>query len=139
LYIPARHFHRDRVLEPALLVRYSLKTVCLKKSDIPFFSSVELADRLFERMKGLIGRRSLPVGRAILLRPCNSIHTMLMRFHIDVIFLNKNGEVLRIVKDLPPCRFAFGGKNARSALEMKTGWFDWSTLCIGDELAVESE
>ena len=113
-----------------------MKTVCLKKSDITLFSSVDLADSLFVRMKGLLGRRSLPVGKAILLTPCNSIHTLLMRFHIDVIFLNKHGEVLKIVKDLPPHRFAFGGRYARSAIEMETGWFDWSTLCIGDELTV---
>lgn len=111
-----------------------LKTVSLTKSGIALFSSVEMADGFFSRMKGLLGRQSLPVGKAILLTPCNSIHTLLMKFHIDVIFLSKNGEILKIVKDLSPNRFAFGGKNARSAIEMETGWFDWSALCISDVL-----
>jgi len=88
-------------------------------------------------MKGLLGRDSLPAGRAILLTPCNSIHTVMMRFSIDVAFLSSRGEVLRILTDIPPNRLVFGGWHARSAMEMQSGRFDWSLIHVGEILTIE--
>jgi len=39
-----------------------------------------VADRLFKRIKGLLGRNALGEGEALIIRPCNSIHTFFMRF-----------------------------------------------------------
>ena len=41
------------------------------------------------RMKGLLGRRDLPPGDGLLLRPASSIHMLFMRFAIDAVFLDK--------------------------------------------------
>ena len=48
------------------------------------------AETLSERMRGLLGRSTLPVGEALLLDPCRAIHTAGMRFPIDVLFLDLN-------------------------------------------------
>ncbi len=45
-----------------------------------------IADSPWLRMKGLLGRRELPDGEGILLRPCASIHMFFMRFAIDAVF-----------------------------------------------------
>lgn len=57
-----------------------------------------------ERMKGLLGRDALPDGDALVIRPCTSIHTFFMRFPIDVLFLDRDGRVLRAIPAMKPWR-----------------------------------
>ena len=45
-----------------------------------------VAERFFDRLRGLIGRASLPEGEALLFPRCNSVHMWFMRFPIDVVF-----------------------------------------------------
>jgi uncharacterized protein len=74
----------------------------------------------FARMRGLLGRRSLPSGSGILLRPAASVHTFFMRFAIDVVFLDGEGRVAKVVRGLRPWRFA-GARGARDVLELPAG------------------
>ena len=48
------------------------------------------ADTFFTRFKGLIGAPSLTKGEGLLILPCNSIHTHVMRFPIDVLYVSKD-------------------------------------------------
>ena len=66
-------------------------------------------------MRGLLGRGGLESGEGLLLRPAGSVHMFFMRFPIDVVFLSRDGEVLKIVSDLRPWRTA-GARRAKSAL-----------------------
>lgn len=50
---------------------------------------VEVAFDFWKRFKGLLGRRSFPVGAGLLLKPCNSVHSCFMAFPFDVLFLNE--------------------------------------------------
>ena len=50
--------------------------------------SVIVADSTMRRLRGLLGKRDLPSGHGVLLRPAWSIHTAFMRFPIDVVFLD---------------------------------------------------
>src|SRR5205823_4011426 len=79
-----------------------------------------IADRALRRMRGLLGRRTLPEGEGILLRPAPSIHTAFMRFPIDVIFVDKDLEVLKVVMGLRPWRVA-SASGARAVLELAAG------------------
>ncbi|MFH1024044.1 MAG: DUF192 domain-containing protein [Planctomycetota bacterium] len=81
---------------------------------------VDVADTGFRRMKGLLGRKELPRGHGLLITPCGSIHTAFMRFPIDVIFLDRDGTVLKIRERLPPWRFA-ACPGARATLELAGG------------------
>jgi hypothetical protein len=71
-------------------------------------------------MKGLLGRRALATGEALLLRPCSSIHTFFMRFAIDVVFLDRDGRVLKVVEHLVPWRASWC-RGAREAIEVAAG------------------
>ena len=71
-----------------------------------------LADRPWARMWGLLGRRSLPWGEGLLLRPAASVHTFFMRFPIDVVFLDRELTVLGVTPELRPWRTA-GKRGAR--------------------------
>jgi uncharacterized membrane protein (UPF0127 family) len=79
-----------------------------------------VADSMFARMRGLLGRRGLESGEGLLLRPAPSIHTFFMRFPIDVVFIARDGEVVKVVPALKPWRTA-GARGARSALELAAG------------------
>ena len=79
-----------------------------------------LAATPLARMRGLLGRRSLPRGEGVLLRPAGSVHTAFMRFAIDVVFVDRDLVVRCVVSDLPPWRTA-GARRARAALELAAG------------------
>ena len=58
------------------------------------------------RLRGLLGKRDLPSGYGVLLRPAWSIHTAFMRFPIDVVFLDPDQVVIKIVPNLTPFKTA---------------------------------
>ena len=84
-------------------------------------------------MRGLLGRRDLPQGEGILLRPAGSIHTFFMRFSIDAVFLNADGVVLSIATGVRPWRVAVC-KRARSVLELAAGESERRELEVGQRL-----
>jgi uncharacterized membrane protein (UPF0127 family) len=83
----------------------------------------------WERMAGLLGRRALPAGQGLLIVPCGAVHTVGMRFPLDLVFLDAAGRVLRSVPGVPPGRFGvWGGGRARQTLEVQAGWLDLAAL-----------
>ena len=76
----------------------------------------------FARMRGLLGRQGLGVGEALLLKPCNAIHTLFMRYPIDAVFLDRAGRVVRRIRGIRPWRFfVWGGWRACQVLEISPG------------------
>ena len=92
-----------------------------------------LADHAPSRLEGLLGRGSLPSGEGILLRPAGSVHTWLMRFPIDVVFLDRELTVLHVVPELVPWRTA-GKRGAKAVLELPAGEAARRGLAAGDRL-----
>ena len=93
----------------------------------------KLADSAPARLKGLLGRRSLPSDEGVLLRPAGSVHTAFMRFPIDVVFLDRDLAVLDVVPDLAPWR-ASGRRGAKAVLELAAGEARRRGLRPGDRL-----
>jgi uncharacterized membrane protein (UPF0127 family) len=58
--------------------------------------SVVRADTLRTRLRGLGGRRDLPPDEALLLPRCRSVHTVTMRFALDLIWIGSGGGVVRV-------------------------------------------
>ena len=71
-------------------------------------------------MRGLLGRRGLESGEGLLLRPASSVHTFFMRFPIDVVFLGRDGEVLKVARRVPPWR-TVGCRGAKTVVELPAG------------------
>lgn len=84
-------------------------------------SEVEFATTFRSRLKGLLGRSSLPPGAVLVLYPCSSIHTFFMKFPIDVLFLSSDFEVLAIVENIAPFRFSRVIHGARMVMELPAG------------------
>ena len=77
----------------------------------------------FERMRGLLGRDTLPEGDVYAFPRCRAVHTIGMRFAIDIVFLDKMGNVLSIHENVPPGRWMVsGGRRAHTTLEAAAGW-----------------
>jgi uncharacterized membrane protein (UPF0127 family) len=83
------------------------------------------------RNRGLLGRARLDEGSALILAPCSSIHTFFMRFAIDVLFVRKDGRVVKMYSALPAWRIAFA-LGAFAAIELPAGRAAASDTRSGD-------
>ena len=89
------------------------------------------------RRTGLLGRDSLPEGTALIIAPCSAIHTFSMRFAIDVLFVSKDGRVLRARNNVRPWRIA-AALRAFAVVELAAGAIERSGTRKGDVLQVTS-
>lgn len=96
--------------------------------------SVTVADSTARRLRGLLGTKDLPAGNGVLLRPAWSIHTAFMRFPIDVVFLDQDQVVIKIVPELKPFSMA-SCRGAREVVELRAGEVGRRSLQIGDRVA----
>jgi len=94
-----------------------------------------IAESPWLRTKGLLGRRDLPDGEGILLRPASSIHMAFMRFPIDAVFLARDLTVLKVVRDLAPWRMASRFR-AHAVLELAAGTCERRGVREGDKLTL---
>ena len=97
--------------------------------------SCAVADTPALRLRGLLGRDDLPQGNGILLQPAGSIHTALMRFPIDAVFLSDELQVLDIRSNLRPWRAA-GHRGATAVLELAAGEAERRGVRLGDRLLI---
>ena len=96
--------------------------------------SITVADSTLRRLRGLLGKRDLAGGHGVLLRPAWSIHTAFMRFPIDVVFLDADQVVIKIVPELRPFKTA-SCRGAREIVELRAGEAGRRGLHIGDRVA----
>ena len=104
----------------------------LRDGDV--LASLETANGARQRAKGLLGRDG--IDGALLLRPTMSVHTLGMRFPIDVAFCDGDLRVVAIVCAMRPWRIGRPRPRARVVIEAEAGAFERWTLKVGDELEV---
>ena len=80
-----------------------------------------------------MGRRELAPGHGLLIKPCSSIHMFFMRFPIDVVFLDRNNVVVKVVHGIKPWRMAMGG-GGKNALELPAGAAAAAGVSGGDQV-----
>jgi uncharacterized membrane protein (UPF0127 family) len=81
---------------------------------------VRRAESFLKRLLGLFAGPPLKPGEGLLLRPCRAVHTAFLRQAIDVVFLDRDGRICRIIHRLPPWRVAACGR-AHQTLELLPG------------------
>lgn len=114
---------------------WSMSSVINETKATVVAEEVRLADGIWSRFWGLMGRKALPEGGALLLRPSSSIHTAFMRFPIDVVFLDRSLRVVKVVPELKPFRATIA-LGAHSALELNAGAAVGAGVQKGDQLAL---
>lgn len=92
------------------------------------------ADNAWERARGLLGRPQLKADEGFWIEPCASVHTIGMRYPLDLAFIDDDGRVRKLVYGLPPLRWA-NGFGAHSTLETSTGVLAGCGLRQGDVLS----
>ncbi len=97
-------------------------------------ASLEIADSARARARGLLGRDG--IDGAIYLVPCRSVHTLGMRFAIDVAFVDSDLKVIRVAH-LRPWRLARPSWRAKGVVEAEAGSFASWELHVGDSLEVK--
>ncbi len=99
-------------------------------------TKVRKADNILTRMIGLLKRKKLGPEEALWLVPGKGIHTIGMKFAIDVIFLDRDKKVVSVVADLVPYRSTGIVFKAHSCVELPAGTIKKSHTEIGDQLDV---
>ena len=92
----------------------------IKRKNLNLGKNIKLADNIFSRVKGLMFEKEV-TGDGLLIRPCNSIHTFFMNFNIDVVFLNKDLKIVKIIRNMPPWRMSKIYFDAWQVLEFEGG------------------
>jgi len=125
------HFLELLLTQPA----GSQTTLLIEGQASPLASTVEAAFDSRSRKRGLLGRDDLARDAAMIIAPCGAVHTIGMRFPIDVIFADRDGRVLKIAPAVAPRRVVvcFG---AFAVVEMAGGEAHRHGLNIGDRLSV---
>jgi uncharacterized membrane protein (UPF0127 family) len=101
-------------------------------------ADVEVADTREKRRRGLLGRPSMSPSSALILLPCFSIHTAFMQFPIDAVFVNRQGIVVRVVRNLRPWRIAVSFR-ARAVVEFAADSLSPRDMRDGDRLYLTAE
>lgn len=99
---------------------------------------LEIARTVWQNTVGLIGRAWLASDAGLWLHPCNGIHTFGLRFAIDVLFLDGQGRVVRVVPDLKPCRICGPVWKAKTVVELPAGTLAQSGVTVGTRLELAS-
>jgi uncharacterized membrane protein (UPF0127 family) len=95
-----------------------------------------IAKTFIERLIGLMGKRAIDSDYALVIRPCNQVHMMFMRFTLDVVYLDRAGVVIDIDRSLNPWSFGKRRSKAKEVIEFK-GNYIADKIDIGDVIVVE--
>jgi len=99
-----------------------------------------VANNIVTRIRGLLGRKSLPVGEGLLIVPCPSIHMFGMKFAIDAVFLTREQVVTDFIENIAPGKL-YVAKNhhgkPHSAVELPVGTIASCGVQRGDQLTTE--
>lgn len=93
---------------------------CISKAVL---KEVYIADTFCKRFLGYMFQKK-PRYKAILIKPCSSIHSFFMNFNIDVLFIDENYEVIKKVDALKPGKIIFTVQGAKMVLEGPEGTFE---------------
>lgn len=96
---------------------------------------IQHAKNFKERLKGLMFSDNLPMQKGFLISHCTSVHTCFMRYPIDLVYLNTQGQITRLVPCVKAWRMSWGGAHAAHILELVSGSIKHYQLTVGMQLS----
>ena len=112
-----------------------MREVTITSSEQPRCKA-EVAENPWNRGWGLLGRTGLPEDQGLWVKKCKFVHTLFMRFPIDIAYLSCDGTVVKTCSRLKPFRFSAGGRRADSVLELPAGFLDRNEMVVGEKLVM---
>jgi hypothetical protein len=85
-----------------------------------------------------MGTRSLEQGHGLWLKPCNQVHMFFMKYALDLVFIDKDHRVVRLVEGLAPGTISPKVKEAESVIELPVGTIASAGLSEGNTLAIDA-
>lgn len=84
-------------------------------------TDILMAESLISRLIGLMFKQRLEGADGLLIDPCRSIHTFFMRYSLDIVFINKDNKIVKIIRDMKPWRVTWIYFRASKTLELPAG------------------
>ena len=102
-------------------------------------TNLAVAQTHWSRLRGLLGvsEDDFRNGFGLWIRPCRGVHTLAMRFPIDVVYLNRAGTVVHVEHNLQPWRFSPVRMQAASVLELPSHTVARTGTAVGDSIEIK--
>ena len=102
-------------------------------------TELSLAHTHWSRLRGLLGTSAddFRNGSGLWIRPCRGVHTLAMRFPIDVVYLDRAGTVVHVEHNLQPWRFSPVLMQAASVLELPSHTVARTETALGDRIEIK--
>ena len=121
---------------PALIPRHQAFN---KTRQLYLATDLALAHTHWSRLRGLLGTSPDDFGNncGLWIRPCRGVHTLAMRFPIDVVYLDRAGTVVHLEHNLQPWRFSPIRMQAASVLELPSHTVARTETALGDSIEIK--
>lgn len=97
-----------------------------------------LAESLWEQFIGLMGRADIAPDEALGIPGCAAIHTFFVRVPLDAAFCDRDGRVLRLMRNIAPFHITSRVSGASMVWEMRAGGALGADVSVGDALALKA-
>ena len=97
---------------------------------------VRVADTFWHRLIGLLTTSFLPIGYGLIIKPCSSVHTFGMSYPIDVLFVDGNHCIIKIVANMLPSKASMAIRS-KYVVELPAGTARRAACCVGDILEIQ--
>jgi len=99
---------------------------------------LSVAGTHWSRLRGLMWKDAagFPAGDGLWIVPSRGVHTLAMRFPIDVLYLDANKLVVHVEQNLKPWRVARVSLHTASVLELPGNTLESSGTTVGDEIEI---
>lgn len=121
-----------------LASRVPVSRLVIERSGVPLATAVEVAGHSASRRRGLLGRDQLAAGAALVIAPCQGVHTFGMKFVIDIVAVNRDGVVIKMCSHVPARRIVVAW-TAFAIIEMPAGQSERTGLRVDDRLIAVSQ
>lgn len=102
-------------------------------------SQVAGAYTFVKRLRGLLFTKNLPYGDALHIQPCRSVHTFLMNYAIDILYLDKQRKVIGMDERLQPGQTGRKFRQTYSVIELPLGIIKETNTQIGQTIILKNE
>ena len=127
---------KSHIFQPLIARPQSVHSLVNRSRNLVLAGRVEAAFDSATRRKGLLGRSALPSDTVLAIAPSNAVHTFGMQFPIDVLFIRRDGTVVKRVLNLKARRIA-AALRAFAVLEFAVGQPTVAATEVGDRLELE--
>lgn len=100
-------------------------------------TEVKVARTFGSRLIGLMFSREFPMGSALFITPCRSIHTFFMNYSIDVVYLDTQRRIVGLEEKLKPRKIGVLFPGTCSVLEFPAGMIESTDTEIGHQLEIQ--